>query len=1221
MKFRFLILFASAFLLAWPSTGMAENGGTPPTVLVDENVHGIDVQGAKVWWWYQSTCAPTATAATADSATPNSPSESSATQGEIRVEDLSRIPTAGGLPRTIFTHDVDNIACGQWSREILSNVVADDDFVYYMSNDYDGLVKLSVEANIGDEPTLIYGGQSQADEIVERGDYVWLMDDAYGTIRVHKETGAPLQITTVAQLGGSSRDLKIDEDYLYWNQSGFLKFQTANGGPGSGIAQNVSGYTPDFVLCFPLSCDEDHVLVAQGEQIRRYAINAGTFGPVLYDSPVADSSVEEMVADIFNIFFWERRLVSCEPFCTYNYALYRTGKSGGTPDLLYFLNDEVFGGQRFNLTLGGPNNNYIFWKDNGQLKRLPRDAEAITSVDVSITDVEVTQAIQDLNNSVSLIRHKRTGVRVHVDADGQNVTGIAARLYRINAGGAVIDGPITPTSGSNYLTIPNNADRATFDHAFYFALPADWVAGSTLRLRAELNPNQLPPEPNFSNNVRNTATLNLLPSPTLRTHLLVWGYTVNGTYYEPDERQDIWQARSWIRRTYPLASTTGGYESPDPGFRLKTRVINSPSMGAHIQQTSDLCLDMPEDDREFCAATYANNCAKWLRATEGIPNDELIYSMIWNEDTLPFPRGFASGSVSAGPTGPQTWGWDTDGSSGDWYMGHEVGHNAGRAHPVPASDNPATENIREGCGHSRSDISFPYANAAIGSGDMWGFDVGDAGLNSQLNPRVYPNSTWRDMMSYCDRQWISDYTYNNIYSFLSTTNVSAASTPQVVRAGSSTIALFGTIYDEDDVGAFQVVGLWDSPGPYSPPTGSLFQMRFLDGDGAELASYSFDGETNDAEPTHYAYDVVVPFPLTTETIELVRTSDEKVLATHQISANPPTITNVELVNASNPVTGTVTLQWQASDPDGDPLLFDVYYTDDGGATYAAYALGISDTSIELDTNQMAGSTQARFRVSVNDGTRTAEDESATFTMASKPPSVVILTPQDGLEVTYGTQVNFEAEVEDLQGHIADGDIRWSVNDGRMASTGSTYTAYLLPVGTNIVSVRATNGDGQTTEKTVTVIVNDDVDYPGPSLAVGPDQVHWQLAEGLAEQEPAVLTINNFGTGSLSWIASVDAAWVSLDAESGDTPGTLTLSVDSSQLTAGEPLNTTLVITGNNGQTVNLPVSANGGIAPVWILEPDSTATPEPTQTPQPTATPEPTSSPEPQGELYLPIIR
>ena len=1148
---------------AFTAVGHAAEGGTPPAILVDENVADMTVQNAKVWWWFVSPCAPTNASET----------------GAWHVEEIGRIATTGGLTRTLYSHDVPSPYCGDWAPEILSNVTADDNNLYWMSNQFDGLVELSVNANVGDPASPVYTDQSQADEIEERGNFVYLMDDAYGIIQVNKNSGAGVTIVTAGQLGGPSRDLQVTDDYVYWNQAGFLKV-AALGGGGDGITTSVTDHIVENSLCPPGGpCPTtEYTFIAQGETIRRYDLDAGALGPILYDSPVAGAIIDDMALDDNYIYFFEGRQTSCSPFCVYDYGLYRMSRSGGAASLLYILSDQIFSGQDFDLTIGGPGNDYLFWHDSGQLKRLPANVAAIPSIDVLITDIEVTQAIQDLNDSVSLIRDKRTGVRVHVDAVGQNVEGITAVLYRINSVGTVIAGPIAPSNGTTYLTVPSNPNRATFNHAFYFQLPQDWIDDATLRLRAEINPNKLPSEPNYANNVQSTTTFTMLPSPTLRTHLLVWGYDVGGTHYQPDTVQDVWQARSWIRRVYPLASTPGGYDSPEPGFRLSIRNINSSSLGAHVQRTSDLCDTLDEDDKEFCAATFTNNCANWLRATEGIPNDEMIYSMIWDEPALPFPRGFASGNVSSGPTGTSTWGWDNDGSYGDWYMGHEVGHNVGRGHPSQGN----------ACGHSASDPGYPYTGAAIGNGSMWGFDVGDVGLNGSLVPRVYPNSSWRDMMSYCNNQWISDYTYEGIYDFLTSGLMQSAQakSTQAVRAGTDYIALFGTIYDDSDTAGFQLVGLWDSPGPYTAPVGGPFTMRLLDSASGELASYDFDGDASDVDPDNYAFTVVVPFPLSTSKVELRRQSDDALLATHMISANPPTIGNVQLVGASDPVTGTVTLQWEASDPDGDSLMFDVYYSDDNGATYAAYALAMTESTIQLDTLSMGGSSQARFRVTASDGTRLAEAESQPFVMANKPPSVTILTPQDGWEVLYGTAVNFEGEVLDVQGHVPDANIHWLVNGVDTGITGPYYTAYLLPVGDNEISLQATNTVGLMSEKTVTVIVNDDVAYPGPLLAVGPDQVSWQVVTGTTELQQATLDISNIGTGSLSWTASEDAAWLSLDSSSGSTPDTLTLVADPTQVPVGTPVDTVITIEGDNGQTLQLPVSLLIGITPPWG-EPDS----------------------------------
>jgi hypothetical protein len=107
-------------------------------------------------------------------------------------------------------------------------------------------------------------------------------------------------------------------------------------------------------------------------------------------------------------------------------------------------------------------------------------------------------------------------------------------------------------------------------------------------------------------------------------------------------------------------------------------------------------------------------------------------------------------AVGSGPTGPMTWGWDFDGSYGDWYGGHELGHTFGRKHPGF-------------CNETQDDLqNYPFANGQLGGSDQGftGFDVGDPAHGLPMT--ALPGTKWRDVMTYCNYQWLSPYTYRGI---------------------------------------------------------------------------------------------------------------------------------------------------------------------------------------------------------------------------------------------------------------------------------------------------------------------------------------------------------------------------------------------------------------------------------------------------------------------------
>lgn len=175
------------------------------------------------------------------------------------------------------------------------------------------------------------------------------------------------------------------------------------------------------------------------------------------------------------------------------------------------------------------------------------------SVDAKIAletglDLEVTQATQDVNNSVPLIAGKPTFVRVHVacDPDGQVPPGASVALRGYGSSGELPGSPRAPFGG--YLSTACREgleqQRADLRKTFNFAAPNEWAQG-TITLRAEVGERS------------GEATVSFQESRSLRVSFIPVEYRPPLTSWlcntpgQPSER--IWTAYSWSQRVLPTS--------------------------------------------------------------------------------------------------------------------------------------------------------------------------------------------------------------------------------------------------------------------------------------------------------------------------------------------------------------------------------------------------------------------------------------------------------------------------------------------------------------------------------------------------------------------------------------------------------------------------------------------------------------------------------------------
>ena len=1150
-----------------------------PIVLASGSAVDFDIAAPKLFW-RDLICTPRPPSL---AAAPNAAPDAAAAPTAYYFESIRRVATLGSEPRRLYDVAADAYCGGAGALSITSNLVADADYIYFTTPE--ALVRLPTTANPGDAAEILSTSVKGDADLAQVGGQVWVLNrqGGFGSLnRVTKATGA---VDFALLLNGDANSLSAADagtglagkTFVIWREGGTVQRYNATNGGVDVIGLNVTHYVTEgrITSCSGFSCSSSsYVFMSTGTQIWRFD-NSSNQTALIYDTGDANTTVSQLAADGANLFFFETYREPCGGFiCPETTTLKRRGRgaAGGADSLLIKPSDISFPVRQLKQDGG-----YLFWRESsGQILRFPKNAAALPVVNLRVTGMRVVQTVQDQNNSVGLVERKRTFVRVLVRSDGPAVPNIQAILTRAHdASGQKL---LPVNAAGPRITVLPNPDITVAEQAFLFELPWAWTTGQN-QLIATVNPYRVPLEPDYGDNTAQ-ANVAFLPSPRLSVEFFRLAYELGGTVYAPRVREDVLATYSWLLRAYPIGGALGENFRPHLWY-----VAGGVQLGAWVQNSDSDCDsdEIGDPDRRLCAAFYANGWLEDIRDDGRIPNTTGFYYGMISDAAGFFPRGLAFGgtSNSVGPVGNPTgrYSWDTDTTYGDWYAGHEIAHTLGRDHPSQGN----------ACGHSASDPGYPYAGARIGPGNgtVEGFDAGDPAFG--IGPTLLPDNTWTDVMGYCANQWISPYTYNGIWAYMATHPSAAQAAAAQTRQAGNWLAVTGVINNTANTASLSRFRSMDSAGERPALIPGGYFIRQQSAANATLAQDEFTASA-EADGDQLGFSQVVALAAGTRTVQIVRRSDNRVLASRPISVNAPVVSDVTLPGAPDPVAGTVTLAWTASDADGDPLTFSVLYSRDGGATYQPVQMGVTGTSTAIDTAPLGGSADARFRVVAHDGFHTGEADSPVFVMAAKAPQVFIQSPADNTHIQYGQLINFNGAAFDAQDTlVADGGLVWQDAPGNVIGTGALVSSDTLRVGVNVFTLTATNSAGESASAAVTIVVGDDLSAPGPTLAVGPTSLGWHVAAGSTALQGGSLSISNLGTGDLGWTASSDQPWLTLGAVSGTvTEGgpasALSLQADPSGLADSSTAVAHVTIThAASGKSTTVPVSLSKGF--VWEPEP------------------------------------
>ena len=443
------------------------------------------------------------------------------------------------------------------------------------------------------------------------------------------------------------------------------------------------------------------------------------------------------------------------------------------------------------------------------------------TIDLTIDWLEITQAIQTASNDVPLVAGRTTVVRAYAKTDQPGGTeNIHVSFSAWQGGTQLPDSPLVLGPS----VISPSPSRTDINSSINFQLPKAWLTGQ-VTIEATVDSNHVLYETNENNNTT-SITSSFKTVPPLDVMIVPLRYYHNGDWYFPAVTQDVISNDVWD--LYP---------------------VNSVNVSIHSPRDFTGNLSYETDWRNLL------DDITHIKQTEGAPDSQIWYGLIPVNDQSG-DSWFNGGIIGLGWLGDRISIGLTDYSRYDLDGGltaaHEFGHNLGREHAP--------------CGNpGYPDPDYPYSNGIIG---QFGFNL------SQFT--VIPN-TYKDIMSYCSPEWVSDYTYigfgNDQIAHGDSIPVGQSVQSVIVRAS----------LDQDGKAKFEPIYEFKGQ-PTSAPESSEYSIEMLNDFGEIVASHPVK-VLKAEEQGVFAHSISSVIPKPQESITTIRLIEKgKAITTETITS-------------------------------------------------------------------------------------------------------------------------------------------------------------------------------------------------------------------------------------------------------------------------------------------------------------------------------------------------